>query len=610
MKQERTMALPTDSSLVLYHGKCAVVTAVGSEQIEIRTDGGKKSVRHKDVELLHHGPVSALPDILPDPKYEEMLALMEDETLSFSDFMELAYSRSDSAAAWSAYNLITCNLYFSGSLSTGVKAKPITEIDSALAAIAAKEASRNARNELIERIRSASVTDNDRVAMREIEQVALGNSENSRLMKDLEIDSTAENAQQLLVKTSLWDLFTNPWPARFGIALEDPEIEMPEIPEDERLDLTHMEAFAIDDSDSHDPDDAVSFHDGLLWIHVADPASVAHPGGEIDSEAVQRGENLYLPELISHMLPTSMTGKFGLGLNQESPAISFALKITEEGDAVIQKMTLSRVRVRRLNYDEASALMEESPLSEINAMLELFRKRRIASGALLINLPEVKLRVKDRNISVMPIELLPVRELVANAMIAAGAAVGKWAVENDIPMPFAVQPEADVAANTAETLASMFAMRRACSPGSVQILPGRHAGLGLDPYVRITSPLRRYVDLLAHQQIRRFLKGEELLSSDHIDGRIAVSEKNAAERRKLERQVNEYWKLVYLSQNPGWNGEAFLVYRQDDRLTFLIPSLAYEYRTRLNCGIKLDDAVTLRLNYADPVHLNCRMQIL
>ena len=49
-------------ALVLYHGKFAAVTAINKEKIEIRIEGGAaKSVRPKDVEFLHRGPVSVLP---------------------------------------------------------------------------------------------------------------------------------------------------------------------------------------------------------------------------------------------------------------------------------------------------------------------------------------------------------------------------------------------------------------------------------------------------------------------------------------------------------------------------------------------------------------------
>ena len=159
----------------------------------------------------------------------------------------------------------------------------------------------------------------------------------------------------------------------------------------------------------------------------------------------------------------------------------------------------------------------------------LFQNVR-ADGALFIQLPEVKLRVVDGAVQITPCFVTPERELVANAMLAAGSAVAGWAAEREIPMPFVAQvpPEAEMGGGS---MVEMFALRRACAPSTVQCSPGRHAGLALEPYVRVTSPLRRYADLLAHQQLRRVLKKEELLSADWLESRLVLSEAAALERR-------------------------------------------------------------------------------
>src|SRR5574344_1594711 len=102
------MTCSKPGALVLYHAKCAAVSAVSADKIEIRIDGGGvKSVRPKDVEFLHPGPVETLPPPeLPEPDCREIAELMESETFTFADFTGLLYSRNDAAAAWSAYRLL------------------------------------------------------------------------------------------------------------------------------------------------------------------------------------------------------------------------------------------------------------------------------------------------------------------------------------------------------------------------------------------------------------------------------------------------------------------------------------------------------------------------
>ena len=102
-------------ALVLYHGKFAAVTAINKEKIEIRIEGGAaKSVRPKDVEFLHRGPVSVLPPkLLPEPDCAELLELMEGETLPFREFLLLAYSADTPEAA--AFSFAQATMPFAAS---------------------------------------------------------------------------------------------------------------------------------------------------------------------------------------------------------------------------------------------------------------------------------------------------------------------------------------------------------------------------------------------------------------------------------------------------------------------------------------------------------------
>lgn len=590
--------------LALYHGKTAAVSAVTKDKIEIRIEGGStKSVRPKDLDYLHPGPVSTLPPkTLPEPNFEELLELIEGETLPFPEFAELAYGTRSADAFYSAWLLLEDGTYFTGSVESGVTPRPRAEIDAALAAAREKEEKLLRRAELVERIRSGALLPDDLPAMREIEQVAFGEAASSRLLKELDIEAAPQKAHGLLLRLGVWDLFVNPHPRRAGIDLGNPDLPLGTLPDEERLDLTHLAALAIDDEGSNDPDDAISYADGLLWVHVADPAALVTPGSPADDEAMNRGENLYLPEGISHMLPPEATAVFGLGLQPVSPALSFAVRISDSGEATLEKMALSRIRVERLTYEGAAAHWEETPLRELRPLLERFKEKRRADGALFIDLPEVKIRVENREVAITPIGLTPERELVANAMLAAGSAVARYADEHGIPLPFATQvpPEAaELPAGIEPGPATMFALRRSCLPSVVATVSGPHSGLGLPCYARVTSPLRRYGDLLAHQQLRRVIKGEEPLSMEYLDSRLAVSEREALARRRLERQSNEFWTQVFLALHTDYQTKAILVLRQDDRLTYLIPELAYEFKNRFGGKITLGEHVPIQLARSD-----------
>lgn len=595
----------TTGALAIYRNKSAAVAGIRDDKIEIRIEGGdSKSVRLKDIEVLHPGPVSTLPPPeKPLPECAELAELMGGETLPFGEFAELAYSDRSVSSYWSAWKLLEAGIYFEGSPASGVRARPAEAVAATLAALREKSEKEERRAALVERIRSGALLPEDRSAMREIEQVALGRSESSRLLRELGIEATPVKAHQLLLRLGVWNLSVDPWPERAGVELTVPGFELGPLPDEPREDLTGQTAFAIDDAGSTDPDDAIAFEDGLLWVHVADPAAVVTPESEADLEAGARGENLYLPERIVPMLPPQATERFGLGLAESSPALSFAIRIDAEGEAELVRFCLSTVRVQRLTYAGAREYWDRPPLSEIRPLLERFKMRRREAGALMIDLPEVKISLEGKQVRITPIELTPERELVANAMLAAGSAVAKWADANALPFPFATQPSPETTpeeAARATTLSEMYALRKSCPPSSLQTSPSPHSGLGLPLYARVTSPLRRYGDLLCHQQLRRVLAGEEPLSAEYLEHRLAESEREALVRRRLERQANEFWTCVYLAQHPDWNGDAVMVFRQDDRLTYLIPELAYEFKNRFGGKIALGERLHVRLAGCDP----------
>ena len=604
------MAVFSVGSLAAWHGKCAIIRTAGLDKLEISVEGGAaKSVRPKDLEFIHPGPCSQFPSVLTGPPdLEEVRELAGDETLSFRDFCELLYSDFSPQSAWNGYLLLKEGLYFTGSPADGVKARPQAEVDAALNAVREKERAREAYQSLLERIRSGSVLPEDRQKMGEVETFARGESQSCRILKDLGIEQLPEKAQELLVRLGVWRDTENPIPLRLGVDMIPPDLTLPPLPEEDRVDLTAQTALAIDNASSNDPDDAIGFEDGLLWVHVADPASVITPGSEADLAASSGGENLYLPGRVLTILPESATARFGLGLQEVSPALSFGIRIGDSGEPRLEKMVKSRIKVERLTYETAAPRMEEEPLASIRTVLERFRSWRIERGALLIRLPEVHIRLQDDELEIEPLPVTPERELVANAMLAAGAAVASFAVEHELPMPFAAQTPPDERLE-GDSLSAMYQQRKLCTPGYLTTLPEPHAGLGLDAYVRVTSPLRRYADLLAHQQLRRWLDGLEPMSSEELEDRFIPAEKEAAVRRKAERLSNEFMTLVWLARHPGWTGRAVAVNRMNDSTVLLIPELAYEFKSRACQHAAMDEELDVKLISAEPAMLIGRFNI-
>jgi exoribonuclease-2 len=147
-------------------------------------------------------------------------------------------------------------------------------------------------------------------------------------------------------------------------------------------------------------------------------------------------------------------------------------------------------------------------------------------------------------------------------------------------------------------------------PSQAKTLEEPHAGLGLDRYTRATSPLRRYLDLVVHQQLRRHLLGQELLSTTAVSERIAASSQAAGSIRRAERNSNLHWKLIWLQRNGSWRGEGIVVERQEQRVTLIIPDLAMEVRMRHSGKAEPNDRLRLAIREVDVPDLLARFRVL
>lgn len=599
------------NALVLYKLHPARITQMGAKKIEIELeDGDTLSVRPKDVELLHPGPLHDV-GLLTAVKGEVPTAweLLAGTTTTLGELAELAYGAFTPRTAWAAWQLLADGLYFSGT-ADAVRAHTAAEVTAEKEARAAKAAEAAAWEGFLARAQAGEMAEDDGRFLQDVIALALGQQEKSQVLRALDRKETPENAHALLLALGYWDETNNPYPARAGVTTHSSAAPLEDLPSEERRDLTHLVALAIDDEGNQDPDDAISWENGRLWVHVADVAALAPPDSPADLEARARGANLYLPEGTVTMLPAAATQALGLGLADVSPALSFALTLTAAGDVEDVEIVPSWVRVTRLSYAEAETQLATSPLRELHAVVQTLEARRQRNGAVHIDLPEVRVRVlEDGAVEIRPLPNLRSRDLVREAMLITGEAVARFAFRQGIPIPFTTQDPPSGELPPATTPSNMLARRRLMQPSQQTSTPGAHAGLGLGLYAQATSPLRRYLDLVVHQQLRAYVRGGALLDEQEVMARVGAADAVSREVRWAERQSLRHWTLVYLLRRPGWRGEGIVVDQRGKHDVVLLPELELETRVYRRHERPLDSTVTLELNKVNLVQLEAHFRV-
>lgn len=582
---------------MLYKIHPAIVSSV-SDKVEIQLAGGKsRRVRDKDVSVLHPGPLASLGALqVGEAAIEEAWELLEGEQVGLAELAEFLFGEYSPASAWGAWQILQDGLYFEGDLGQ-IRRRSESAVAAERAVREEKQRAEQAWAGFLARVEAAELGDDDRKRLAEVERVALGTAEHSRILAAFDVTASPESAHRFLVRCGYWPAEHNPWPRRAGAQLDPVEIGIPDLPEEPRRDLTHLSAWAIDDAGNQDPDDAISIDGERLWVHVADVAALVRPNGHADQAARERSANLYLPERIHTMLPEPVTHRLGLGLEQVSPALSFGFAF--DGDAVADiEVTPSWVRVQRASYDEIDLRMHEAPFAGIRRITDAYRARRLARGAARIDLPEVSVRVVDGEVVIRPLPKLDSRDMVTDAMLMAGEAAARFAQANGVPIPYVMQPAPEERRQPAG-IHEMYAYRRLFKPSQATLEPAAHFGLGLDIYARATSPLRRYSDLLVHQQLRAFVLGQPVAAADAVLDRMATLDAAGAVIRRAERLSNLHWKMVYLSRRPRWTGTAAVVALEERKAVLMVPELALETRVRLSDDLVAGESVPLSLSEVD-----------
>lgn len=600
-------------SLVLYKNRPARVTQVG-DKLGLDIQGGESAhVRPKDITLLHPGPVQSLGELLPQQgDVQSAWELLAGSQTTLAELADLIYGAFTPATAWATWQLVSDGLYFRGT-PVAIEACTAAEVAHKQQTRQADAIEKAAWQAFVQRVHRRETAPGDARYLKEVEAVAYGRQARSRVLRDLGREETPESAHALLLETGFWPLTVNPYPVRLTLPTAAPDLPLPALAHEARRDLTHLAAFAIDDASTTSPDDAVSLDaDGRLWVHVADVAALVRPDDAADEEARGRGATLYLPEVVIPMLPWQATAQLGLGLQEISPAFSFAIGLDADGQFASLELTPSWVRVTRLTYEAADEIITEEPLASLQRLLQAYHAQRRANGAVEIDLPEVDVFAHEGVVTIKPTPALRSRRLVENAMILTGDAVARFALQHQIPLPFATQEvsdEATPALRRAQTYTQMLALRKTMRRSQYRTVADPHGGLGLPAYVQTTSPLRRYLDLVVHQQLRAYLRGDPLLSQADILARIGATEAINGSLREAENKSNTHWTLIYLLQNPTWQGEGILVDKRGLQGTVLLPTLGMEPTVHLPGDLPLDTRLLIEARAVDLPKLDARFRI-
>eukprot|EP00831_Metopus_contortus_P038606 TRINITY_DN30318_c0_g1_i5.p1 TRINITY_DN30318_c0_g1~~TRINITY_DN30318_c0_g1_i5.p1 ORF type:complete len:533 (+),score=48.59 TRINITY_DN30318_c0_g1_i5:117-1715(+) len=320
----------------------------------------------------------------------------------------------------------------------------------------------------------------------------------------------------------------------YGIATEFSqeliqEVEHLEIDITGREDISHLTSYTIDSEDTKEIDDAISFdvlgENYLVGVHITDLGSYILKDSLLDQEAARRVSTIYLETGEIPMFPPELChNKLSLVKGQIRPCLSALFTFSSEFELLEKRIILSKISVtHKISYDELDKILKKSK-NEVNSdfnilkkLTDFLRNRRFEAGAIEINRPEIEIRVVDDKINLKTTNQRSYsRKIISELMILMNTTVAEFASVNNIPYIYKIQemPSEDYKHFLQPDYYDPIMndkLIRLIRPSNYSSFPGKHYGLGVDFYSQISSPLRRYFDLLSQRQITSFLNEQNFI---------------------------------------------------------------------------------------------------
>jgi exoribonuclease-2 len=284
--------------------------------------------------------------------------------------------------------------------------------------------------------------------------------------------------------------------------------------------------------------------------------------------------------------------------------MSFLVTLSPEGELLEQRIVPSLIRVQeRMIYDVSDReINTDARLTTLYRLAQKIRQRRVDKGALLLPFPDVNVVLNGNSgisIRLSPVDT-PSRMLVSEMMILANMVAASYLAVHEAPGLFRSQPppRKRLIEEMNPSLIDVARQRRYLSRGDLTTKPQSHAGLGLTCYTTITSPIRRFLDLVMQMQISHLIRGRGVLfSEEQCRNFILAINDNLGRANMVRQQRHRYWILRYLEQFNGERVKATVTNRGPKRINMLLNDCLLDVDLPVNPAFRVEpgDEVMVRI---------------
>jgi exoribonuclease R len=343
-----------------------------------------------------------------------------------------------------------------------------------------------------------------------------------------------------------------------------------------RDDMTKLTIYSIDPPGCVDIDDALhyQYYDEVkeheIGIHIADVSSFIPENSVCDIELKSRVETVYAPNTRIDMIPSELSIEHISLLEKKSKrAFSVILRLNQDNEIIRVEFKKTLISVaQNLTYDKAQEMASsDENIKNLYEFGKILKQKIIGSFS------------NDK-----PYDT---HQMVEVYMIYANKLSGEkiQSVEPDnVLLRIHTGEHTELKFNAKNIDPVLLEKNRVSGMEQARYQIGtqncKHIGLDLSYYTHMTSPIRRYADIIVHRQLWKIINKEQL-QKPGIETIFAMNF-----YKNLFKQMGRYMKLYEISYHLGsecHESEAYIVSINDDResVRIFVPEYDFEYDLQL-----------------------------
>ncbi|GAU99561.1 hypothetical protein RvY_10547 [Ramazzottius varieornatus] len=382
-----------------------------------------------------------------------------------------------------------------------------------------------------------------------------------------------------------------------------------------------------------------------VGVHISDVSYVIPEGCELDKYAAERGTTVYMINKVVHMLPPKLieaTCSLDPGVDRRTLSAIFTM--TEEGDMLDYQVVRGVIRsCAKLSYRQAQdiidgkeaaqvldgvvaprAMMEsvKDTITDLHAITQAMRALRSEKGCLRIDQPEFYFQLDEARMpTTMQVrehwqscQLIEELALLTNQITAkmifdrcpevallrrhpepldsAMQSMQKLCTLESMPMSIEcaksiqnsmseiVQKRPDLLPVISYLCAKPMKLAEYCCTGAQS--DTWHYALGVEHYTHMTSPIRRYADIIVHRLLSALLGYTKLnsLTMERVQDIAGVCNERKYAAKRCQEASNTLYMGLYISRHGPLveDGVVVAVYGASLSVDILVPRLAVAQR--------------------------------